>query len=230
MSIYHHFQPLWYLEQFNIFGYEALLRHDQFQNPEEYFQKARELDRLYELDTLSISNAIEVFSHFEHKYLFLNVYPSTVLNNCFPIFIDKILNLYPMINGRIVFELNESLLEEDYWNEPTFKERINLLRNQKFLIALDDVGKGGASLQKIIEFKPDYIKLDRFFSFELSLNPEKQRMIEYISGYCNDFQIQLILEGIEKASDLAFAKSLNVQMAQGYLLAKPHPIELILSN
>jgi EAL domain-containing protein (putative c-di-GMP-specific phosphodiesterase class I) len=92
-----------------------------------------------------------------------------------------------------------------------------------FLYSLDDVGKGIAGLNKIIEFAPNYIKLDRYFSMGLSQSKEKQQIISLLIQYANG-KMGLILEGIEEEVDLEQAKILNVPVVQGYLLGKPEKL------
>jgi EAL domain-containing protein (putative c-di-GMP-specific phosphodiesterase class I) len=221
----HHFQSLWELGNWSVYGYEALYRPEGNMNPEIFFQNAREMNTLYEFDTFSILKAVEGFTLIGEIQLFINIYPSTLLHENFPAFINSIMAEYPMAKGKLVFELNESNVEEHIWNMSELKSRILWLRSIKLLVALDDFGKGTASLQKIIEFAPDYIKLDRFFSNGLSENKKKQHMISLIVQYCSKFGSNVILEGIEKPVDLAMARFLKVKFGQGYLLGIPSELD-----
>ncbi|ARK31275.1 EAL domain-containing protein [Halalkalibacter krulwichiae] len=226
-SIYHQFQTLWVLDNRSVYGYEAFLRHTSNMNPEELFQFARDENQLYEFDTLSILKAIEEFSVVSDSKLFLNVYPSTVINKDFPRLINSIIKKYPLVVNYLVLELNETSLENEIWSEPQLKERINWLKKLGLCIAIDDVGKGAASLQQIIEYKPQYIKLDRYFSIELGRTLEKQQMISSIVNYCKSFEVKLILEGIETHVDLSIAKALNIDIGQGFVLGKPQLLNSI---
>ncbi|PLT34449.1 EAL domain-containing protein [Bacillus sp. V5-8f] len=223
--IHHHYQSLWDLREWGIYGYEALLRHEYFENPEHFFSYARKNNCLSTLDTISILQAIESLPFLRDKKLFVNVFPSTVINHDFLTFIESVKKGNPNIVRQVVFELNESYAEEEIWHIPQLKNMVERIKNQGFLIAMDDVGKGAASLQKIIEFKPDYIKLDRYFSTELSKNLEKQAMVSFLVNYCKSFGIEVVLEGIETPVDLAMAKVLKVRFGQGYVLERPMPLE-----
>jgi EAL domain-containing protein (putative c-di-GMP-specific phosphodiesterase class I) len=220
----HVYQPLWNLTTWNIFGYEALLRFKdkRFGNVESLFQSAREEGHLYELDIAAIDSAIACFpfDRLNKELLFVNIYPSTILHEQFLSFLNCLLNKYPAISNQLVFELNETKFEEEIWEVSELKERIQVIKNCGIYIAIDDVGKGASTLQKIIEFQPDYIKLDRYFAKELASNPEKQRMVALLANYC-DSKITLVLEGIETEMDLAQAKLLKVPAAQGYILGEP---------
>lgn len=221
LNIQHEYQPLWDLQSWNVYGYEGLFRSESNLNPEVTFSEARKNSCLFELDTYSLSKAIEFFPNFKTQYLFLNVYPSTLLHSDFPGFITKAIQTYPIIVDRLILELNETSEEEHVWHIPALREKVTWLQSLGINIALDDLGKGAASLNKIIEFRPLYVKLDRYFSQKLSESKQKQKMVSLLSQYCEGEGITLIIEGIEKPVDLALAKLLNVPIGQGFLMGKP---------
>jgi len=228
-QIEHKYQPMWNLDAKEIFGYEALLRikgnSSRFTDIEGIFHEARMEGCLYELDTSSIESAVKHFPLWplNRELLFINIYPSTLMNDRFHSFLIYIINVYSVVPEKIVFELNETIEEEHIWEKPAFKQRLNTLKSYGFHIALDDIGKGAGTLQKIIEFSPDYIKLDRYFSEDLSTSKEKQEMIALFIQYAKQ-KMGLILEGIEKDVDLAHAKLMKVPVVQGYLLGRPQTL------
>lgn len=228
---FHHcFQPIYSLSNGNKKGIEALLRTSKG-TPNTIFGQAKQTNRLYELDTQSIHKAIWNCSvagnAMKEGLLFLNVFPSTLLNPNFPSFINKILTEHMLPCQHIVFELNETEQTFGFGNSGILKERILFLKKYGFLIAIDDIGKGWSSLSTLIDLEPSFAKLDRYFSINLSTSPKKQMMISSLVQYCSNNQIELVLEGIEKEEDLHVAKDLGIQLGQGYLLGKP---ELLKSN
>lgn len=62
--------------------------------------------------------------------------------------------------------------------------------------------------------------MDRFFSQDLSVSHDKQKVVRLFVEYCRDAS-QLILEGVEEEEDLACAASIGVTIGQGYLFGKP---------
>ncbi|MFF2447150.1 EAL domain-containing protein [Neobacillus sp. NPDC058068] len=224
-NIEHVYQPMWNVDAMSIFGYEALLRFPDGYgdgNIEQVFAAARTDGTLYELDTRSFAQAISRFplNKLAEGLLFLNLYPSTLLHPHFPFFMNQLVKTYPFVCGRVVIELNETKEEESCWELPEFKKRILLVKDLGFAIALDDVGTGATGLQKIIEFSPNYIKLDRYFSVGLSSSTEKQQMVALLIQYAQ-YKMGVILEGIEEEDDLAAAINIDVPIIQGYLLGKP---------
>ncbi|MCM3140997.1 EAL domain-containing protein [Brevibacillus sp. MER 51] len=226
-SLYPVFQPLVHLATGHFFGYEALLRSSTQHSPEFLFRKAREEGHLFELDTMSMKKAIEsyftnVTSNNHAPYLFINVFPSTLVNPAFLSFVTE--GLFGSWNRRIVLEINETNEEDKMWELRLLGKKIRELRQHGFLIALDDVGSGAASLKKIVEYEPDIVKLDRYFGNQLSSMPNKQKLVSLFVQYCQD-HIQLVLEGIEEPEDLAVALALGVPVGQGFLLGHPEPLQ-----
>lgn len=220
-KLFHHvYQPLYFLSDWSLLGYEAFLRSQYFVAPELLFQNAERLDKLYELDILSLFKAVVSYTPKNRALqtsVFVNIFPSTLLHPDFHCFVDGLLSDYAVSKGEIVLEINES---QEINDVKSMRNMLSFLRQNGFQIALDDVGKGSASLKSLVEFEPDFIKLDRYFSIDLSVCLRKQRLIELLVGYCKD-DAYLILEGIEKSEDLAIAKLLGVDIGQGYLLGKP---------
>ncbi|WP_157800902.1 EAL domain-containing protein [Bacillus solitudinis] len=221
-KFYHYFQPIYNLNSMNKIGFEALLRSKVHANPETVFKEAIKEKRLYELDSISIHNALYTYQSagFSQKEgaLFLNIFPSTILNRDFSSFLNKISTENYLDKQQIVLEICESESIDEF---ETFKERIIELKKQGFLIAIDDIGKGYSNFELVIELEPDYLKLDRYFSKDLHLSKKKQRIISFFLNYCEEEKIRLILEGLEDNRDLVVAKALGVKHGQGYILGRP---------
>lgn len=221
---YHVFQPICSLPGRKHMGYEALLRNRSGITPDALFQSAMSKKNLPVLDTQSLLHAVSAFFQSsaaqENELLFANVFPSTIVAESFPLFIEEIVRGFKPFTHRIVFEINESVKEGEIWDRPVFMERIAFLRNQGFLIALDDVGEGTTTIRKILDISPDFIKMDRYFSENLSVSEKKQKVIRLFVEYCRN-ESHLILEGMEHKEDVACAVELGVKFGQGYALGKP---------
>jgi EAL domain-containing protein (putative c-di-GMP-specific phosphodiesterase class I) len=222
-KMFHHvFQPLYVMENWKVFGYEALLRCQFFKNPELLFRLAMKKNRLYDLDICSIHYALTSFNA-RYIRLFLNVYPSTLVHPSFPDFLGK-LNSICFSNQNIVFEINEA---EKVSDMGLLRKAVHFLKDKGYAIALDDFGKGESSLQTVIELEPDFLKLDRYYAVDLSTSNKKQNEIQILLKFCQQKHMKLILEGIEDPTNLAMAKGLGVHLGQGYLLGEPLAISEI---
>lgn len=218
-KIYHVKQPIYDTKDEKTIGYEVFIRHKDNKNPLELFQLARQQNKLNELDSYNIEKFL--FHTYkpgeEDVTYFLNVFPSTILQERFHDIITKFPDL-----EKVVFEINEANEEQEVWSSEQFFENIRYYK-KKFGVkfALDDLGKGQSTLQNIIETEPDYVKLDKYFSHGLSSSSKKQKIVSSLMEISQSFQSKMILEGIETLEDYQTAKHLHVEYLQGYLLGKP---------
>lgn len=220
-NYFHHYQPVYNIESWNIIGFEGLVRTKEFYDPNRIFKKAKLQKKLFELDSGSILKASQTYInagyHERYKNLFLNVFASTITNPLFYTFVNKIIDESPITSQQIILEINES----EIYKPETLKEDIRLLKKMGIRIAIDDYGKGFSNFKTLIELQPDIIKLDKYFIEGIKDYEQKKKAISFISSYCQQSNIQLIVEGVEDSISLAILKSMGIKFAQGYLLGKP---------
>jgi len=222
----HHFQPVYNIEDNQIIGFEVLLRSDLFPNPELAFEAARRADRLFDLDTASIEDAIQTFCQAPissgPSLLFINVFPSTLINPIFPDFIQKLIHINQLSPKQVVLEITES---EQMDQLIALKDVFQKLSQTGIQFALDDVGKGYSNFDVMVSFPFHYIKLDRFFSTQLQASSKIKALIQLFREYCHQQNVQLVLEGLETRQEYLLAMQLGVQYAQGFFLGRPKAIE-----
>ncbi|WLR51970.1 EAL domain-containing protein [Bacillus tianshenii] len=224
LHLHHLFQPIIHTVDKTHYAYEAFLRSASCSNPLQLFDNARRHNQLYSLDTTSIEKAVSVCHAYIKNHVFLNVFPSSLLQNSFFDLLESLDEQYHKICTQIVLEINESNDDHEAWKSSEFNDRINELRKRNIPFALDDVGTGQASLHKLIELAPDYVKIDRFFSKHLADSTKKQKIVSFFVDYCQNHS-KLILEGIETEQDLNTATDLGVEYVQGFFFGKPNTIE-----
>ncbi|WP_409291600.1 EAL domain-containing protein [Peribacillus sp. SCS-37] len=221
-SFFHEYQPLWNTKFKKVFAYEALLRTDPRINPVFIFKQGREIGALYDFDTASISKSIKKYpdSYWDKFFLFVNIFPSTIIHPKFTEFIKGLVSEYPIIKGRVIFEINEDPIESKLWNEEGFINGLLFLKSMKLMIALDDLSFSSNALEKIIQIKPHFAKLDRTCSENLAKSLEKQTDIESFLAISDNLSV-VVLEGIENKEDYVTACNLGVLAVQGYYISKP---------
>lgn len=109
------FQPIISLKSGNILGYEALSRitcESEFENTQKLFDAAREYNRLWDLEMLSRTKALETAHKFilppYNKKLFINVNPNIMHDNTFKKgFTKDFLKQYNISPNNIIFEITE---------------------------------------------------------------------------------------------------------------------------
>ncbi|MFD2044948.1 EAL domain-containing protein [Ornithinibacillus salinisoli] len=221
-KFYHAVQPIIKTSTNDVFGYEALLRSKDLLSPESIFQYYKEKNLLFNLDMSSIIEAcskLKDIPKWEDAYLFLNIYPSTLIN---PAFYNQLPKLHSKIKpSSIVFEINE---EDKEMNLSEIKNVVKELKQRGYLIALDDIGKGESSFKSLLEIEPNIAKIDRAYASNLAKSNKKQKMIELIMQLFGS-DIPVVLEGIESEEDYLTAKDLGVPLMQGYYFGRPDLVQ-----
>jgi EAL domain-containing protein (putative c-di-GMP-specific phosphodiesterase class I) len=90
-------------------------------------------------------------------------------------------------------------------------------------IAVDDVGSGFASLDTVVEIRPNIVKIDRQLVREAYKDDLKYNIMEAIIAFSKKSKMLTIAEGIEQEKELEVVNDLGVDAIQGYLLASPTP-------
>ena len=119
--------------------------------------------------------------------------------------------------SRIVVEIVEHAPE---WADAGLLESLDALRRSGIRIALDDVGLGQSNYRMILDCRPDYFKIDRYFVKGSHRDFYRRAVIESISHLAGRFGGRVIAEGVEDPEDLETVRSLGIGLAQGYLFGR----------
>lgn len=133
----------------------------------------------------------------------------------------EIAKQYQIPARMIELELTEAIFFDEKGIEAV-KKHIAEMHRLGFLCSLDDFGIAYSSLSLLTEFDIDVIKLDHRFSKNIRSNKTKD-LIASVIGFAHKSGMLIVAEGIETQEQLAFLKSVNCDMIQGYIYAKPFP-------
>jgi len=92
-------------------------------------------------------------------------------------------------------------------------------------IAIDDFGTGYASLTYLRRFPVDTIKIDRSFIKDVIHDADVDEIVKAIVAMGHSLKLRIVSEGIETPEQLSFAQSIGCDEGQGYLFAKPMPVD-----
>jgi EAL domain-containing protein (putative c-di-GMP-specific phosphodiesterase class I)/CheY-like chemotaxis protein len=216
-----YFQPIYSMRSFLPIGLEALSRPPTsglIDNAEFLFKTALILDMYSEVEMACWKTAVTKWKKtVNQEKLFLN---------CTPYFIESgrlnesFLSDLEIDPENIVLEITERTAIQKY---DVFLRELNLLRNAGIKIAVDDVGSGFASLDTVVEIRPDIVKIDRQLVRELHKDELKYNIMQAIISFCKKSDVITVAEGIEEEKELEAVHELGVDAVQGYLLARPTP-------
>lgn len=118
----------------------------------------------------------------------------------------------------VVVEITEGLLLED---RSEITHQLNQLRSIGIEISLDDFGTGYSALSYLKRFHIDYLKIDRSFIKDITVDPDDRAIVESIIVMAKRLGIKLIAEGVETFEQSSLLKANECDMIQGYFYAKP---------
>lgn len=118
----------------------------------------------------------------------------------------------------IELEITESLAMQDPDHSIDILERF---RKQGFHIAIDDFGIGHSSLEYLLRFPLDAIKIDRAFVMNITANQADRAIVRAVTAIGQTLGLKIIAEGVETLRQCDFIEALGVTEIQGYLIGKP---------
>lgn len=216
-----HFQPIVSLGSGRVIGFEALARWPQLDGlgPNEAFAHAAATCQVEQLDHRCAAAAIDAALGAglpRDTLVTVNREP----HSAYPGAIDDALLMRARADLTLAFELTErSLLS----NPRTLLSTVAALRDDGFLIALDDVGAHPDSLALLDVLKPDIIKLDMNL---VQYQPEQSqaRTIAAVLAYHERNGVPILAEGIENDDHVEHAMALGASLGQGFKYGYPQPI------
>ncbi len=211
-----HFQPIVDLKSGNAIGTEALSRFADrsLRPPDEWFAEAADLGLGIELEFAALDSALEQLPQLPSGlYLSLNASVDTIMSDDFESRLDDV----PA--ERIVLELTEHTEVGDYVN---FGRGLESLRSQGVRLAVDDTGAGFASLQHVLNLRPDIIKLDVGLTRGIDHDPARRALGRALLTFGLDaYDASIVAEGIETEGELEVLRALGCPCGQGFYLGRP---------
>ncbi|TAL38027.1 MAG: EAL domain-containing protein [Spirochaetes bacterium] len=218
------FQPIISVKKNSIIGFEALSRFaargGETISPLEMFAEAAAGGHSLELDRLCRSKALERYASLntgENEYILsINLDPAALAEGSGSNHLMESVEKYGLPPGRVLIELTESnscgmdLLE-------TF---VTAYRSRGFLIALDDVGSGYSSLERISVVKPDVLKIDCALTGKINSGYHSREMFKALVSLAHKTGSLVVAEGVETEDQVLSALELGADMLQGFYFAQ----------
>lgn len=119
-------------------------------------------------------------------------------------------------------EITESADSRDH---ERVQEMSRLLSRHGYHLAIDDFGVAHANLATLAEVDFSVLKLDKRLISALEDNPRLPKLLRMLIMASHTLSITTVAEGVERDRQLDILAGLGCQEVQGYLLARPQPVE-----
>ena len=123
---------------------------------------------------------------------------------------------------RLILEITETAMFRD--TQATIR-KLQALRERGVRIAIDDFGTGYSSLSYLRRFPVDILKIAKDFIGPADGAPEEWAFAAAIVALGRTLGLRVVAEGIEEPGQLERLRELGCEFGQGYLFARPGPIE-----
>jgi diguanylate cyclase (GGDEF)-like protein len=127
-------------------------------------------------------------------------------------------------------EITESILMDNFEKNIILLEK---LKNMGISIYLDDFGTGYSSLNYLRKLPIDFIKIDKSFIDEVTINPKDSFIASSLISLAHGIDLSVVAEGVETLEQLNLLKSYDCDEIQGYYFSKPlnsNDFEIFLST
>jgi EAL domain-containing protein (putative c-di-GMP-specific phosphodiesterase class I) len=154
--------------------------------------------------------------------VFVNLHPLDLLDD------DLVGGTCPLTkhSRRVVIEITERATLEGMHD---IRQRVSALRSLGYRIALDDLGAGYAGLTSFAHLEPDVVKVDRSLVQDIGSDRTKQKLLSSLAQLCGQLDMSVICEGIETYEERDTLLTLDCDLLQGYLFARPERVPTSIS-
>lgn len=216
-------QPIVDLRGGETVSYELLLRimapDDSVVAPGPFLAAAEHDGLITEIDNWVIDEAATVTAAGVHVHV--NVSARTVGQMGFVERLRDAIERHKLDPALIVLELTETAVLEPSQHT---REFLRTVRDIGCGLALDDFGTGYAGLARLKRLPVDQLKIDREFVGDLRTSDCSRYVVQAVVSLARSFGYRTIAEGVEDPATLELLRELGVDMAQGYLFARPFSV------
>src|SRR5437763_5513149 len=128
----------------------------------------------------------------------LNAHASTLeRDRTFPSLLLSACQAAALPPERVVIEIVEHV---PYFDTAAFRASLTELRAAGVRLAVDDLGFGHGNLRMLLDVRPDYVKVERYFVDGCSADAYRGILLRGIQARASDFCAEAVAEGGEQAS------------------------------
>ncbi|OIQ65837.1 oxygen sensor protein DosP [mine drainage metagenome] len=154
----------------------------------------------------------------------INLSPSTLFNPDCPAWVDGALRHHGLAPHRLSIEL----LETETVDSTTQRESIEQLSHLGVRLAMDDLGSGYSSLERLSTLPFDVIKIDQ--SLVATMYKSPIYVLSFVGALIQlgrDLEREVVVEGLEDEAMVEAVAILGAPFGQGYGLSRPMPPDAV---
>jgi diguanylate cyclase (GGDEF)-like protein len=155
-----------------------------------------------------------------HIPVAVNLSPRNFHDDALPDYIDGLLNEYDLPANLLEIEITENVILNESLN---VSKALEHLSNRGMRIYIDDFGTGYSSFGNLKKLPITGIKIDQTFISQMATHDNDQAIVRSTIDLGHRLGMQVIAEGVETQEMWDRLVSLDCDVAQGFLMARPMP-------
>lgn len=227
------YQPIISVKDGSIAGFEGLARwiHPEkgLISPGHFIPLAEESGLVREMTYKNLYEACSLlpeinalFEDDKHPFMSVNFSSQMFAEADLVDIVSDILKKHDSDPRQFKLEITETLLME---HPEEGRKALARCREKGMQVAIDDFGVGYSSLGYLNSYPIDTLKIDRSFVSSMMDHDLSLGLVKAIVGLSKTFGLKTVAEGVEKEQEVTILKGLGVDYIQGFLYAKPMPLE-----
>ena len=226
-----HYQPIVSMHSAHVYGAEALVRwdHPQFGlvSPLKFIPMAERTGMIVEIGQWVLEQALRDLRAWSTELglstgVSINVSMRQLVQKGYAKRLGETVQSAGIDPSKLTIEVTESMAIADM--DAALKV-LNEIREVGVRLAMDDFGVGYSSLSSLQELPFDIIKIDKSFVQKVTENDTSLAVVRSIISLCHALGLRVTGEGIETLDHYEVLRQLECDFGQGYLFARPLPIE-----
>jgi diguanylate cyclase (GGDEF)-like protein len=225
-------QPQLSLESGQLTGAEALVRWNEPDRgpipPDEFIPLAERSGLIRPLTDIVMQRSVAACAQWQNAMpgvgIAVNLSVKSLSEDALVDRVAFVLRRYALPAHLLTLEITESSIMSDPGRMLAVLRRLTQLGVR---LSIDDFGTGYSSLSYLQRLPVQEVKIDRSFVTNLSHDHDNAAIARSIIDLAKALQLDVVAEGIESVEDWDLLRSFNCTLAQGYLIAKPMPIDTL---
>lgn len=185
--------------------------------PIRFMEASRLTGTLALLTKTVIEQSFKKFSDTDYEFS-INITSTDLHLNYLEEHLLKSAQRYGITPSKVTLEMLEDI---STINTPEILAQLNSLRYYGFKISIDDFGSQSSNFSRLLEFSPDYLKIDGSFIKNILSDKNSLIIVEAVVLLCKKSNIKVIAEFVHSKEVQAKIEELGVDYSQGYYFGEP---------
>jgi len=220
------YQPIIENKTKKIVKYETLVRieyNNEIIPPAKFIDVAKQGIYYSKITEIVLSEAFDIVRKIKDYDISINISEIDIEKEIVRELIYEMLTKNKEFAKYVTFELLEDADVEKY---DVLEEFITKIKDLGVTIAIDDFGSGYSNFVRLINYKPDFLKLDGTLIKDIHKDKFSYSVVKSIVEFAKANEIKTIAEFVENEEVFNIVKDLGVDYSQGYYFGKPERLKL----